>query len=137
MAKTTLELPTLYGDHHVTEVRRILLEMPGVEQVYASSAFRTVEVTYNPAQVNDLEIQVKLDEAGYLGEWSVPAEAGVAPYGRGGDGSAFRHTAVYEATRLVVSFARNVPGKVPGVAASPGRPLWNCPGMGVIKKMEE
>jgi copper chaperone CopZ len=133
MAKTTLELPNLYGDHHVTEVRRILLEMPGVEDVYASSAFRTVEVTYDPAQVNDLEIQVKLDEAGYLGEWSVPAEVGLAPYARGGDESAFRHTAVYEATRLVVSFARTVPGG----AASSGRPLWTCPGMGVIKKMED
>lgn len=133
MAKLTLELPTLYGDHHVTEVRRLLLEMPGVEEVYASSAFQVVEVTYDPAKVNDLEIQVRLDAAGYLGEWSIPAEVGVAPYGRGEDRSAFRHTAVYETTRQVVSFAR----AVPTVSASSGRPLWTCPGMGVIKKMED
>jgi copper chaperone CopZ len=68
----------MYGDHHVVEVRRILLEIPGVEDVYASSSFRAVEVTYDPEKVNDLEIQLKLDEAGYLGEWTIIAELGVA-----------------------------------------------------------
>ena len=133
MAKLTLELPTMYGDHHVIEVRRLLQAVPGVEDVYASSAFQTVEVTYDSAKVNDLEIQIKLDEAGYLNEWSVPIEADVAPYGNGNDPNAFRHTAVYETTHKVVSFSR----QVSVVAIHSGRPLWNCPGMGVIKKMEE
>ena len=133
MAKVTLELPTMYGDHHVIEVRRILLGIPGIEEVCASSCFHVVEITYDPAKVNDLEIEVKLDEAGYLGEWSVPVEMGTAPYGRADDGSSFRHTAVYETTRQVVSFARNVPT----VGSGSGRPLWNCPGLGVIKEMEE
>ena len=31
MQKVTYETPSLYGDHHVTEVRRILLELPGVD----------------------------------------------------------------------------------------------------------
>ena len=47
MASFSLELPSMYGDHHVSEVRRILLEMEGVSEVYASSAFRAVEVEYN------------------------------------------------------------------------------------------
>jgi copper chaperone CopZ len=128
MKKITIDLPTMYGDHHVIEVRRILLAIPGVEDVYASSGFRAVEVTYDPEKVNDLEIQLKLDEAGYLGEWSILAEPGVAVARTNGDGS-FRHTAVYEQTRQVVSFAQNV--------GSMGRPLWPCPGMGVIKSMEE
>jgi copper chaperone CopZ len=130
MKKITLELPAMYGDHHVVEVRRILSEIPGVEEVYASSAFQIVEVTYDPARVNDLEIQMKLDEAGYLGEWSIRVEPGKAQARGEGDGGGFRHTAVYEQTRQVVSFARPVD--------SVGRPLWPCPGMGVIKtKVDE
>jgi copper chaperone CopZ len=133
MKKYTVELPTMYGDHHVLEVRRLLLELHGVVDVYASSCFGIVEVTYDPALINDLEIAMKLDEAGYLGEWSVPVETGVAapelaikPF--------FRHTAVYESTRQVVSFAQHV-----GDAATfSGRPLWHCPGMGAIKtRMED
>lgn len=128
MEKLTLELPAMYGDHHVVEVRRLLLEMPGVEDVYASSAFRVVEITYDPAKVNDLEIKVKLDNAGYLGEWSVIAEPGT-PTPKNGKERFYRHTAVYEQTRLVVSFAQQV-GEAP-------RALWPCPGMGTIKEMDE
>jgi copper chaperone CopZ len=131
----SIELPTLYGDHHVVEVRRMLLELPGVSDVYASSAFRMVEVTYDPGQTNDLEIKIKLDEAGYLGEWSIPAESGTASYQREGADAFFRHTQVFETTRQVVSFAQKV--------NMTGRPLWTCPGMGVVvmkdltRKMEE
>jgi copper chaperone CopZ len=131
---TIIEVPNLYGDHHVIEIRRILLAIPGVLKVNASSAFRMVEVTFDPSQTNDLDISVKLDEAGYLSEWTVPIElsASVEP----GDSAKpfFRHTAVYENMRQVVSFAQNVARQQPGYL---GRPLWNCPGMGVIRKMEE
>jgi copper chaperone CopZ len=78
MKTKTFEAPALYGDHHVTEVRRILLEIEGVTDVYASSAFQTIEVTYDESKINDLEIAVKLDEAGYLGEWTIPIEMGEA-----------------------------------------------------------
>jgi len=129
MKKITLEVPSMYGDHHVVEVRRILLGMPGVVDVFASSAFQVVEVTYDPDQINDLEISVKLDEAGYLGEWTVAAEKGLPATSRESDGVFFRHTAVYEQTKHVVSFAQNV--------NYVGRPLWPCPGMGAIKLMDE
>lgn len=130
MKTVTYDLPNLYGDHHVLEVRRILLEISGVVDVYASSAFRMVEVTYDPALTNDLDIAVKLDESGYLGEWSMPMEAGASTYLGDRSRSYFRHTAVYETTRQVVSFSQNV--------SYTGRPLWTCPGMGVIKnKMED
>ena len=130
MKTVTYDLPNLYGDHHVLEVRRILLEITGVVDVYASSAFRMVEVTYDPALTNDLDIAVKLDESGYLGEWSMPMEAGASTYLGDRSRSYFRHTAVYETTRQVVSFSQNV--------SYTGRPLWTCPGMGVIKnKMED
>ena len=74
MQTKTFDVPTLFGDHHVLEVRRILLEIPGVKDVYASSAFQMIEVSYDETQTNDLELQVKLDAAGYLGEWSMPIE---------------------------------------------------------------
>jgi copper chaperone CopZ len=125
----TFELPAMYGDHHVVEVRRILLELPGVQDVYASSAFRIVEVTYDPGKINDLEISVKLDETGYLGEWTVTSEPDAAAAWQKNGKEAFRHTAAYEQTQQTVSFSQSV--------HTPGRPLWPCPGMGVIKSMED
>ncbi len=131
MKTKTFDMPALYGDHHVIEVRRILLALPGVQAVNASSAFRCVEVQYDETQTNDLEIALKLDEAGYLNEWSVPFEAGEAAYHNETNETYFRHTAVYETTRQVVSFAQQV--KVEN-----SRPLWNCPGFGLMKnKMED
>jgi copper chaperone CopZ len=127
--KCTIDLPAMYGDHHVVEVRRILLELPGVQDVYASSSFRAVEVTYDPDQINDLEISVKLDEAGYLGEWTILSEPNAAASWQKNGKSSFRHTAAYEQTQQTVSFSQAV--------RSPGRPLWPCPGFGAIKSMEE
>jgi len=130
MKSATFEIPTMYGDHHVIQVRSILLSIPGVAEVNASSAFQLVEVKYDPAVVNDLEIALKLDEAGYLGEWSLPLEPGKAAYQKEGVPTFFRHTTVFETAKQVVGFAQDV--------NYAGRPLWHCPGMGVIKnKMEE
>ncbi len=129
MQTKTFDVPTLYGDHHVLEVRRILFEIPGVLDVYASSAFRTVEVSYDETQTNDLEISIKLDAAGYLGEWSMPIEIGATPPVNDGKRAFFRHTEVYETTRQVVSFSQ--------IVKDTTRPLWPCPGFGLIKKMEE
>ena len=122
METARFEVPTLYGDHHVTEVRRVLLELPGVDSVWASSAFQVVEVTYDPNQITDLQISVKLDQAGYLGEWTVPAEIGAVPELE--KKPFFRHTVIYEATPKTVTFAQRV--------AYGGRPLWPCPGLGPL-----
>ncbi len=125
METARFEMPALYADHHVTEVRRVLLELPGVIEVYASSAFQLLEVTYDKSKINDLQIAVKLDEASYLGEWTVPVEAGSArePTGSGPE-PYFRHTIVYEATPKTVTFAQRV--------GYGGRPLWPCPGLGPL-----
>lgn len=135
MKKVTYEMPTLYGDHHVIEVRRLLQNLPGVLEIYASSAFHTVEVSYDPALVNDLEIADTLDQAGYLGEWTVPMEMGSVSFQKDSEVSFFRHTAVNESVRQVVGFGQNVDR----VSSFSGRPLWNCPGMGPVrnKKMED
>lgn len=129
MEKKTFDLPTMYADHHVVEVRRILLEMSGVEDVYASSAFQVVEVTYDPEVIPDSQITGKLEEAGYLGELSVTAETGTPATSKNGDGVFFRHTEVYEQTKDTIGFAQNV--------SYAGRPLWPCPGFGVLKTTEE
>ena len=131
MKTVTFEIPALYGDHHVIEVRRILLETPGVVDVYVSSAFHAVEVTFDPAKVNEQEIERKLGESGYLNELPMPVEADASTYlQRDRSQSYFRHTEVFETSKQSVSFAQNV--------SYVGRPLWTCPGFGVIKnKMEE
>ena len=47
METKAFEAPALYGDHHVSEVQSILKELPGIEDVYASSAFQAIEVTFD------------------------------------------------------------------------------------------
>lgn len=131
MKTVTFDTPALYGDHHVKEVRRILLEIPGVTDVYASSAFRIVEVTFDEEKVGEAELARKLGELGYLEDLALPEERGMASSLTSDRSMAyFRHTEVYETSRQVVSFAQRVNYS--------GRPLWNCPGFGVIKnKMED
>jgi hypothetical protein len=130
MEQITLDLPAMYGDHHVVEVRRILFELSGVDDVYASSGFRAVEISYNPEKIEKEEIMTKLDEAGYIGELPIPEEipAESAATGNGRKGF-FRHTATYETTNQVVSFGQTVNYE--------GRALWPCPGMEPITSMEE
>ncbi len=124
MRTISFEAPALYGDHHVSEVRRILLEIAGVSEVYASSAFQTIEVTFDPEKTQAELIETRLQEAGYLGEIPMLLETGIAVERREGDG-VFRHTAVYETVKSTVSFAQRVEYS--------GRPLWPCPGLGPVK----
>jgi copper chaperone CopZ len=129
MEKIVIKLPAMYGDHHVMEVRRILLELPGVKEVYASSGFRLAEVTYDPAAITADLINTSLGNAGYLGEIPAHMESANAMVQGDGQISNLRHTVVYEQTRTMVSFTQNT--------AYMGRPLWPCPGMGVIKGMDK
>jgi hypothetical protein len=118
----------MFGDHHVMEVRRLLLEMAGVEDVYASSGFQVVEVQYDETSLKAEAIEAKLGEAGYLGELPVPAEKGTPVEQGNGDKPFYRHTAALEETGETIGFTQNVP--------SAGRPLWPCPGMGPIRNSE-
>jgi copper chaperone CopZ len=129
METKAFETPALYGDHHVMEVRRILLEIPGVKEVYASSAFQTIEVSFDPKKVPEERITACLEEAGYLGEVPMLTETGIAAYGRENGISNFRHTEVYETVKGTVSFSQKV--------LHQGRPLWPCPGLGAVKMDEE
>jgi copper chaperone CopZ len=128
MDTKTFETPALFGDHHVTEVRRILLELTGVSEVYASSAFQIIEVKYDPVKLKVEQITACLEEAGYLGEVPMLIEMGIAIEKKEGD-NFFRHTAVYETIKGTVSFAQRVDYS--------GRPLWPCPGLGAVKMVDE
>ncbi len=125
----SLDLPSMYGDHHVTEVRHLLLELPGVSEVYASSSFQIVEVTYDEAQLSPDQIKAVLGEAGYLGEIPVSVERSDVGERENGDKPFFRHSVAYVQTGNSINFAQQVPPS--------GRPLWPCPGMGPIKHVEE
>jgi copper chaperone CopZ len=124
----SFQAPALYGDHHVSEVRRILLELTGVEEVYASSAFQIIEATFDPAKIKAEQIEACLQEAGYLGEIPMLVETGIAVEKVGND-AFFRHTATYETIKSTVSFAQRVDYS--------GRPLWPCPGLGPVKMVDE
>lgn len=130
MEVLSIELPAMYGDHHVTEVRRLLFELAGIEDVYASSGFHLAEITYDPEKVSPEDIKSKLDEVGYIGELPIPVEvpAESAATGNGRKGF-FRHTAAYKTTKEVVSFGQSVNYE--------GRALWPCPGAAPLRGMDE
>lgn len=126
MESLILKLPALYADHHVIEVRRVLSALPGVGDIYASSAFQSVEIEYDSTLTNPQDIERVLDDAGYLAELPVPVEIG-AEVGQV-EKPFFRHTTAYTQVGRTVSFAQEI--------TSTSRPLWPCPGMGVIKQKE-
>ena len=135
MESVMINVPTMYGDHHVLEVRRLLLKLAGVEDVYASSCFKTVEVTYDPGKTDQASITARLAKAGYLAELSIPVEVGAGGIRQAGlqedtqSETFFRHTTAFEQTKHVVSFAQDIHYS--------GSPLWPCPGLGLIEAIEE
>jgi len=124
MASLSLELPSMYGDHHVIEVRRILLELEGVSEVYASSGFQAVEVEYNSKKTPKKDLIAALDKAGYLGDFAMALESSI-PANEQRESAYFRHTEASEQTGNTVNFEQAV-----RVQRSP---LWPCPGMGPLK----
>ena len=121
-----VDLPAMYGDHHVTEVRQIIHELPGIEELYASSSFHFLKVSYDEKKTSEKDILAKLEEAGYIGSMPVPQETSIPASENNGE-SLFRHTEAFEHTK-VISFHQDT--------GSTGRELWPIPGMGAIKKVE-
>lgn len=65
MEKLVLSIPKLWADHHVLKVREVLTALAGVQDVYASSAWKGVMVKYDPAKLNEPAIVEALTGAGY------------------------------------------------------------------------
>ena len=130
MEALVLDVPALYADHHVVEVRRILLEVPGVDDVDASSAFRTVMVTFDADRTSAEALRKVVAEAGYLGDLGVPLEAGAPAVGpEAADQTYFRHSTAHEIAGTSVAFEQEL--------STPGRPLWPCPGIDRTTKEEQ
>lgn len=117
MEKLVLTIPTLYGDHHTTDVKKTLTSMKGIDDLYVSSAFNQISLSYDPKVVKPDEIRNALAEKGY-GEGVEPVLAAEAlPVGE----RTTRHTSAYTGTADTLAFAETAPGWE-------GRPLWPCPG---------
>ena len=73
MEKVVLDVPALWADHHVLSVREALAPVDGVEDVYASSAWKQVLVKYDETKTGRPAIEQALAEAGYpVGDEEVP-----------------------------------------------------------------
>lgn len=58
-------VPDLWADHHVTKLRNVLLDAPGVESVYASSAFNEVAIDFDAAKTDGDKLAKLLTKSGY------------------------------------------------------------------------
>jgi len=71
--KVTLDVPALWADHHVLKVRAALTSLQGVEDVFASSAWKQILVRYDETKTNRTAIEQTLAQAGYPpGEGETP-----------------------------------------------------------------
>ena len=78
MASVTINAPAMFADHHVLKARETLLALQGVDDVYASSAWKAVIVTYDSAAIQPEAIEQALVQAGYGPDNETPVLAGSA-----------------------------------------------------------
>jgi copper chaperone CopZ len=118
MDKLSLTIPTLYGDHHTVAIKQILEGLKGVKDIYVSSAFNLVTLSFDEKTLSPEQIETILTEQGYSPE--LPETAHVVGAGE----RINRHTAAITGVGDTLSFAQ---------AASPfeGRALWPCPGFSI------
>jgi copper chaperone CopZ len=62
----------MFADHHVLQAREALLALSGIDDVYASSAWQAVIVTYDPAAIQPDKIEKALAQAGYGPDQTTP-----------------------------------------------------------------
>ena len=65
-----IDVPAMYADHHVVEVRRILLDVPGVRAVYASSALGVVEIDFDAQHTSAEALERRLVAADNPRSWT-------------------------------------------------------------------
>jgi copper chaperone CopZ len=65
MEQLSLTIPALWADHHVTNVKRLLAPLAGVNDVIASAAFKEVYVEFDPSKTTQSAIVKALTDAGY------------------------------------------------------------------------
>ena len=75
MDSVKLSAPAMFADHHVLKARGALLALDGVDDVYASSAWQSVIVSYDAAKIQPAAIEKALAKAGYASDKTVPIVA--------------------------------------------------------------
>lgn len=65
MKQITLNIPSMYADHHVLRVRDLLEELEGIGEVYASSAWKQLMISFEPDRIDQEGIEIALAEGGY------------------------------------------------------------------------
>lgn len=76
MTKVTIDVPALWADHHVLKAREALIDLEGVREVYASSAWKQILVDYNSRTIQRADLEQALADAGYpVGEGAPPVLA--------------------------------------------------------------
>ncbi len=80
MENLSLTIPALYADHHVTNVKRLLSPIAGVENVIASAAFKEVYVEFDAKKTSQAALVKALTDAGYAP--GVEESVGVMPYAK-------------------------------------------------------
>ena len=79
--------------------------MPGVDTVYASSAFHIVEIEFDESAIAGEDLKSRLEEAGYCDELEVPEESGEPTVGRP---KFQRRTTTNQAAGATVSFRQEL-----------------------------
>jgi len=64
MKELTLTIPGLFADHHVLRIRKAL-DIPGIEELYASSAWRQVWIRYDEDTLSEDAIEDMFHTLGY------------------------------------------------------------------------
>lgn len=80
MKQLILEMPTMYADHHVLKVREALEGLKGIEETYASSAWKKIMISYKEKSIKPADIEKALTKAGYPpGEGATPMLVEASP----------------------------------------------------------
>jgi copper chaperone CopZ len=117
MEKLVLTIPTLYGDHHTSAVKEILEGLEGVGDLYVSSAFKQINVSFDKKKLSAKDIESKLADMGYSTEEFESA------YPTSIKERETRHSAAVTGVGDSHAFAQTV--------SFEGRALWPCPGFNV------
>ncbi len=65
MNKAVLSVPGMWADHHTLSVREALSALEGVQEIYASAAWKKVIVTYDADAIDEVALDKALAKAGY------------------------------------------------------------------------
>jgi copper chaperone CopZ len=125
MKQAKFDIPVLFGDHHVLEIRRILSEVEGVKDIFISSAYNFLKIEYDESATSEEAIKTLLEEAGYYGDLGFEFEQfGLEP-GSGDHKKHFRKGVLYDQTGQTQGFTQK--------ATKTSREDWPSPGMGKLE----